>query len=112
MLLTGFARVVTNAGQPGEPMEIIDGAVAIDGETIAWVGPATDIPDQYHDTPVTRYGGKTLIPGFVDSHTHAVFAGDRADEFAARLAGAGYAEVLAGGGGIHATVRATAAMSW
>ena len=51
--------------------------------------------------------GKTVIPGFVDAHTHPVFDGDRANEFAMKLAGAGYMEIHAAGGGIHYTVRAT-----
>jgi imidazolonepropionase len=56
-------------------------------------------------------GGQAVLPGFVDAHTHLVFAGDRADEFAARLRGVGYEEALAAGGGINRTVRETRAAS-
>jgi imidazolonepropionase len=56
-------------------------------------------------------GGQAVLPGLVDAHTHLVFAGDRADEFAARLRGVGYEEALAAGGGINRTVRETRAAS-
>ena len=59
------------------------------------------------DTRVIDCGGRAVIPGFVDSHTHAVFAGDRSDEFISRLSGVSYTDLAANGGGIGATVAAT-----
>jgi imidazolonepropionase len=56
--------------------------------------------------------GRAVVPGFVDAHTHLVFAGDRSDEFARRLRGEAYGEILAAGGGIHSTVAATRAASF
>src|SRR6202041_3487004 len=56
-------------------------------------------------------GGRAVIPGFVDPHTHAVWAGDRLNDFEARTSGSTYEEILAAGGGIRSTIRATAASS-
>jgi imidazolonepropionase len=80
-----------------------DAAVLIDGERIGWIGPAGAAPaaDQRIDL-----GGRAVLPGFVDSHAHLVFAGDRAAEFAARMSGQPYAA-----GGIRTTVAATRAAS-
>jgi len=76
-----------------------DAALVVEDGRVAWVGPSADVPatDERVDA-----GGGTVIPGFVDSHTHLVFAGDRAAEFAARMAGERYAA-----GGIRTTVAAT-----
>jgi imidazolonepropionase len=78
-----------------------DAALVVDGGRIAWVGDATDAPgaDERIDA-----AGAAVLPGFVDSHAHLVFAGDRAAEFAARMAGEPYT-----GGGIRTTVAATRA---
>ena len=78
-----------------------DAAVVVEGDRIAWIGPAADAPaaDERIDAD-----GAAVIPGFVDSHAHLMFAGDRAAEFAARMAGAKYT-----GGGIRTTVAATRA---
>jgi len=87
-----------------------DGAVAsLDGR-IVFVGPAAECDARVSPTPGARRldaSGCTVLPGFVDPHTHAAFAGDRRGELQRRLAGATYAEVAAGGGGIVATVEAT-----
>ncbi|MFC7155789.1 imidazolonepropionase [Halomarina halobia] len=92
---------------PGERIE--DGAVAIEDGRIVAVGPSAAVtrehPPENADTALDATG-KTLLPGFVDSHTHALFAGDRSDEFAAKLRGKTYGEILAAGGGILRTVRA------
>jgi imidazolonepropionase len=84
-----------------------DAAVAVDGETIEWIGPsgARDFPE----AEIIDCTGRTVLPGFVDSHTHMVFAGDRAGEFAQRLRGVSYQEIAAAGGGILNTVRAVRA---
>jgi imidazolonepropionase len=84
------------------------GLAAIDGR-VAAVGPTEEITAEYPPENATHAidaSGQSVIPGFVDSHTHALFAGDRSDEFAAKLRGADYQELLAEGGGILRTVRA------
>ena len=101
-LLTGIAELVTNdpGCGDGSPLGVIhDGAVIISGDAVAWVGAAGDAPaaDARRDL-----GGRAVVPGFVDSHSHLVFAGDRAAEFASRMAGTPY-----DGGGIASTVTAT-----
>jgi imidazolonepropionase len=91
---------------------IVDGALAADGERIVYAGPDRDLPSRFagHRTAIDA-SSYAVVPGFVDAHTHAVFAGDRRDELRRRLAGAAYAEMAAEGGGIVATVRATRAAS-
>ena len=86
--------------------EIVDGAVLFD-ERILWIGPSSE-SSEYHgdDVEVVDCQGKTVMPGFVDSHTHMVFAGSRSDEFARRLAGESYSDIAAEGGGILTTMRA------
>ena len=86
--------------------EIVDGAILF-GERILWIGPSSE-SSQYHgdDVEVVDCKGKTVLPGFVDSHTHMVFAGSRAGEFARRLAGESYSDIAAEGGGILTTMRA------
>ncbi len=96
--------VVTNIGElttHDHVGTIAAAAVVVEGSRVAWVGAAEDAPaaDQQVDA-----GGRAVVPGFVDSHSHLVFAGDRAQEFAARMAGESYAA-----GGIRTTVAATRA---
>jgi imidazolonepropionase len=103
---TGIAELVTNDPGVGDgsPLgRLIDAAIVVDGGRVAWIGPARDVPatDQRVDV-----GGRCVVPGFVDSHSHLLFAGDRAQEFAARMAGRAYAA-----GGIATTVAATRAAS-
>lgn len=83
---------------------IEDGAVSVRNGLIEWVGPTDALPDK--TAPAFDASGKVVLPGFVDSHTHAVFAGSRADEFEWRIQGTPYMEILARGGGIHASVKA------
>jgi imidazolonepropionase len=86
------------------------GAVASSGGRIVFVGPDSELDRSVHldpDAVVLDAAGGTVVPGFVDPHTHAVFAGDRREELRRRLAGASYAEISADGGGILSTVRAT-----
>jgi imidazolonepropionase len=100
LLLTGIASLVTNDPAYGAPIgEIRDAAVVIEGSRFAWVGMRRSAPaaDERIDL-----GGRAVIPGFVDSHSHLVFAGDRAEEFAARMTGTPYSA-----GGIRTTVAAT-----
>lgn len=86
-----------------------DAALAAEDGTVVAVGPSEAVTRDYPlaaaDTVVDA-SGQAVIPGFVDSHTHALFAGDRSDEFAAKLRGKAYQEILAEGGGILRTVRA------
>ncbi len=84
---------------------IPDAAVLIEDGRIAWVGEAAVLPPVPAGAEVIDAAGKTVLPGFVDSHTHLIFAGSREDEFEQRLAGASYQEIAARGGGINATVR-------
>jgi imidazolonepropionase len=91
-----------------------DGAVAISGDRILFAGPTSALDSSVHidaDTLVIDLPDRSIVPGFVDAHTHAVFAGHRLDELRRRLAGATYAEIAASGGGILSTVRATRAAS-
>ena len=106
LLLTG-ARLATMAGPRGLGL-VEDGIVAIRGGRIAYAGPRAETPTITSAEQIDC-AGRWVTPGLVDCHTHLVFAGNRADEFARRLAGESYAEIARGGGGIAATVRATRA---
>jgi imidazolonepropionase len=102
-LVTGIGSLVTNAPELGEgPLGLLtDAALVIDGQRVAWAGPAAKAPgaDAVYDA-----GGRAIVPGFVDSHAHLVFAGDRTAEFNARMSGRPYTA-----GGIRTTVAATRA---
>lgn len=104
ILITGIGELTTNVAAEGDPSGTLrDAAVLIDGERIVWVGPSAGAPAA---DEVVDAGGRAVIPGFVDSHSHLVFGGDRAAEFEARMAGQRYAA-----GGIRSTVQATRAAS-
>ncbi|MCK8680727.1 imidazolonepropionase [Streptomyces lichenis] len=103
-VITNIANLVTNDPSLGDssPLGLIqDAAVVIDGDRIAWVGESSKAPAT--DNRVDA-AGRAVIPGFVDSHSHLVFAGDRTAEFSARMSGQPYAA-----GGIRTTVAATRA---
>jgi imidazolonepropionase len=100
MLVDNIGELVTNDPELGT---VADAALVLDEGRVAWVGPRSLAPAA--DSTVDAAGG-AVIPGFVDSHAHLVFAGDRAVEFAARMAGEPYT-----GGGIATTVAATRAAS-
>ena len=104
VVVTGIGELVTNdptAGD-GSPLGLLtDAALAVEDGMVAWVGPAAEAPAADRRLDVA---GRAVVPGFVDSHTHLVFAGDRSAEFAARMAGTRY-----DGGGIATTVAATRA---
>ncbi len=95
-------------GDLREVGRIEHGAVAVADESILWVGPAHELPRVPLARDVVRIDahGGTVCPGFVDCHTHLVFAGSRHDEFERRLAGESYVEIAAKGGGIQASLRA------
>lgn len=91
---------------------IENGALAVQQDRIALVGPTQEVLAQVQGDPQRiDAAGKVVMPGFVDAHTHLVFAGHRAHEFEMRLKGASYLEIMAAGGGIMNTVRATRAAS-
>jgi len=96
----------------GDHSPLSDGAVACNGAQIVAAGTSADVRRAISiddATEVVDGRGQSLVPGFVDAHTHVVFAGDRRDELRRRLAGATYAEIAAAGGGIVSSVRATRA---
>ena len=104
LLLTGIGELVTNDPDHGSGLGLVhDAAVVVEGRQVAWTGARAHAPDA--DT-VVDVGGRAVVPGFVDSHSHLVFAGDRAEEFAARMTGTPYTA-----GGIRTTVAATRAAS-
>lgn len=101
VLITNIGELSTMDPARGTESVLTQAAVLFEGERIAWLGPAAQAPaaDEAHDA-----GGRAALPGWVDSHTHLVFAGDRSAEFAARLAGEEYSA-----GGIAVTMEATRA---
>lgn len=113
MLITHASQLLTLAGGPQRGADlgrlgiIPDGAVLIRGEVIERVGTSEELERAYPDELRLDAGGRAVLPGFVDPHTHLIWAGDRAAEFEMRLAGATYMEIMAAGGGILSTVRAT-----
>nr|WSZ96358.1 imidazolonepropionase [Streptomyces sp. NBC_00857] len=103
-VITNIASLVTNDPSLGDgsPIGLIqDAAVVIDGDRVSWVGESSKAPAT--DNAVDA-GGRAVVPGFVDSHSHLVFAGDRTQEFNARMSGRAYSA-----GGIRTTVAATRA---
>ncbi|WP_037335876.1 imidazolonepropionase [Saccharomonospora piscinae] len=99
-LVTGIGELTTNDAELGL---LADAALVLSGERVVWAGPAREAPAADERVDVE---GRAVLPGWVDSHTHLVFAGERSAEFAARLAGQPY-----GAGGIATTVAATRAAS-
>ncbi|HKY84243.1 MAG TPA: imidazolonepropionase [Anaerolineales bacterium] len=117
LIVHSALQLLTLAGGPqrghqlGRLGIVPDGAVAIrDGKILA-VGPSGDIRRGYAASGELDASGRIVLPGFVDSHTHPIWIGDRAAEFEMRLAGRSYMDILAAGGGIMSTVRATRAAS-
>ncbi|NNC75455.1 MAG: imidazolonepropionase [Acidimicrobiia bacterium] len=106
-MLTNIGRFFTPRDRSIRSVE--DAAIAWDGDTIDWAGPASELPAGLADRDTIDCEGRAVVPGFVDSHTHLVFGGDRSAEFARRLGGESYESLADGGGGIQATVAATRA---
>ena len=88
-----------------------DGAVLVNGEKIVAVGTSDELRAAYPNEPALDAAGHVVMPGFVDPHTHVIWAGDRAAEFEMRLQGKTYMEIMAAGGGILSTVHATRSAS-
>lgn len=91
----------------GELGIVEDGALAVREGQIMACGPTEELRAKYKAKRTMDAGGRCVVPGFVDPHTHIPWAGNRAGEFEQRLAGASYMEIMAAGGGIMATVRET-----
>jgi len=97
-----------------EETALEDATLVVDEGVVVEIGPADEVRREYPPENADEFvnaSGKAVIPGFVDAHTHALFAGDRSDEFEAKLQGRTYQEILAAGGGIHRTVEAVRAAS-
>ena len=86
---------------------IEDAALVVEHGIVVWLGAQDKLPSRFSSMPRHDGGGALVTPGFVDCHTHLVYGGQRANEFAMRLAGASYEELARAGGGIASTVRAT-----
>ena len=113
MLIHSANQLLTLAGGPqrghdlGKLGLIEDGAIVLRDEKIVAVGPTSELRASFKDEPTMDAAGCVLLPGFVDPHTHLIWAGDRAREFEMRLEGAKYLDILAAGGGILSTVKHT-----
>jgi imidazolonepropionase len=111
LLFTGAAQVAACTGAPREsdandPSAVLAGAaVAVRGGVVLEVGPEPEVAGRYPDAEKVGCVGGVLTPGFVDSHTHAVFGRYRTDEYALRCRGVPYMEIARRGGGINASVR-------
>ena len=112
---TSFVYQLTPAAQRGSALGTLNpvpnGAVLLDGERILSVGAPAELLLEHPEADLLDAGGNAVLPGLVDPHTHLVWAGDRADEFEMRLQGKSYMEIMAAGGGITATLKATRAAS-
>ncbi len=111
-LFTGIGQLVTPSGpgakrgaQQSDLQVLHDAALGVEGGRVAWLGPAAEWRGQADDE--VDLGGRAVVPGLVDPHTHLVWGGDRYRDLDERLAGVPYERILARGGGIRATVRAT-----
>lgn len=119
LIIEGAAELLTLRGISGRPRRgeemrdlgiIRQGALAARRGKIVWVGPTSELLNTVRPMAFSKLidaYGKTVMPGFVDPHTHLVFAGSRENEFAMRIQGNTYQEIAAAGGGINATVAAT-----
>ncbi|HEX5234839.1 MAG TPA: imidazolonepropionase [Silvibacterium sp.] len=114
LLITGISQLVTAEGagpKRGRAMNAVriveQAAIAVSGGAIQWAGKRRDWDGDAGST--VDVDGRAVVPGLVDPHTHAVWAGDRLNDFDARISGATYESILAAGGGVRSTIRATAA---
>lgn len=112
--LWSHCRVATMAPNAAQAYGLVeDAALVVDGATLAWVGARAELPSELlaRCTVQRDAQGALVTPGLIDCHTHLVYGGNRAHEFALRLNGASYEEIARAGGGIVATVQATRADS-
>jgi imidazolonepropionase len=116
LLITGISQLITAEGagpKRGSDMRVVkivdDAAIAISSGVITWVGRECDWTGEA--TTTVSVGGCAVVPGLIDPHTHAVWAGDRLNDFDARTSGETYEEILTAGGGIRSTICATATTS-
>lgn len=115
LIIRNAAQLITcrSAGKPKRGAQMCDlgiienGALAIAQEKIVGIGDSREIDKKFASENIIDARGKVVAPGFVDCHTHIVFAGNRFDEFELKIKGADYLAILAGGGGIIATVNQT-----
>lgn len=113
MLIHSSSQLLTLAGGPqrGHALGTLgileNGAVVVRDEKIVSVGKTNELKASYPNEPTLDASGCVLMPGFVDPHTHVIWGGDRANEFELKMSGAAYLDILASGGGILSTVRAT-----
>ena len=113
MLIHSASQLLTLTGGPqrgkalGSLGVIPNGAVLIKDEKIIAIGTTPELLAAYPDIPTLDAGGNVVMPGFVDPHTHAIWAGDRSAEFEMRVQGKTYMEILNAGGGIISSVKAT-----
>jgi len=113
-LATPLGNAAKRGRAQGEILRIREAAVRAENGILVFVGSESDYKREYAGRPAATAidaSGKTLLPGFVDCHTHPVWAGDRGEEIGRRLSGESYASIAAQGGGIVATVAATRAAS-
>ena len=108
LVIRNVAQLIT--GARGGAL-LTDGALVSRDGRIAWIGPTADLPPLPPDAEIIDAAGQVVLPGFVDSHTHLIFAGSREDEFEQRLEGLTYQQIAECGGGINATVRRVRAAS-
>ena len=113
IIFHNISQLITLAGGPQRgltlgKLDIIEqGAIACEGETILAVGGEAEMLERFPLADRVDLRGRAVVPGFVDPHTHLIWAGDRAGEFEMRLQGKSYMEIMAAGGGILATLTAT-----
>lgn len=113
MLIHSASQLLTLAGGPqrGKALGMLgmieNGAIVVRDEKIVAVGRTDELRNAYPDEPTLDAGRCVLMPGFVDPHTHLIWAGDRANEFEMKMSGTPYLDILAAGGGILSTVKAT-----
>jgi imidazolonepropionase len=109
LILENIGQLATcpPGGRQGDAGLIENAALVIEDGKVSWAGAETDLPDSFENSDRYDCGGRLVIPGLVDCHTHLCFGGWRGDEFAMRIAGASYQDIAASGGGIRSTVKAT-----
>jgi imidazolonepropionase len=114
LLVHDASELVVGPAGESSVETVSDGAVAVEDGRVVAAGPTAEVVQEYPPEDAERTldaTGKTVLPGLVDPHTHALFAGDRSDEFVAKIEGQTYTEIMQAGGGIPVTVEAVRAAS-